>query len=112
MTISATLGAVTQSAVLGVTPSAPPPPPPESDTVSVSGCEYDPEKGTLRVEARSTSSSATLEVYVTAAGALIGTLENKGGGRYGGQFTWPTRPQEVTVTSSLGGSAICAVVEE
>ena len=58
----------------------------------------------LRVEATSTSSSATLRVYVTGTNQLIGTLTNLGGGKYGGQFTWPSNPQNVTVRSSSGGS--------
>jgi hypothetical protein len=48
-------------------------------------------------------------VYVTGTNQLIGTLTNLGGGKYGGQFTWPSNPQNVTVRSSLGGSASRAV---
>jgi hypothetical protein len=57
------------------------------------------------VEATSSSASATLTVFVTSTGAQIGTLTNDGGGRYRGQFNWPTNPQNITVKSSLGGSA-------
>jgi hypothetical protein len=44
-----------------------------------------------------------------ATNQLIGTLTNNGGGKYTGQISWPTYPQNVTVRSSLGGSASKAV---
>jgi hypothetical protein len=72
------------------------------DTVSITRAEYD---GRLRVEATSTSSSATLRAYVTSSGALIGTLSNSGGGQCRGEWSWPANPGSVTVKSSLGGSA-------
>jgi hypothetical protein len=50
-----------------------------------------------------------LRAYVTSTNQLIGSLANKGGGRYEGRFTWPSNPQNVTVQSSLGGSASRAV---
>jgi hypothetical protein len=101
VTISATSGGATRSASLTVTGAAPAP----SDTVSVTRVEYEAANRELRVEATSTSSSATLRAYVNATGELIGTLSNNGGGRYSGQFTWPTNPQTILVRSSLGGSA-------
>ena len=57
------------------------------------------------MEATSTSSSATLQAFVTSTNALIGTLSNDGGGRYRGEFNWSSNPGSVTVKSSLGGSA-------
>jgi hypothetical protein len=51
-----------------------------------------------------------MQVFVASTGALIGTLGNDGGGRYRGQFTWPSNPQSIVVKSSLGGSATIAVV--
>jgi hypothetical protein len=56
-------------------------------------------------EASGTNSSATLNVYVTSTNELIGTLRNEGGGRYRGDFSWPSNPQGITVRSSAGGSA-------
>jgi hypothetical protein len=44
-------------------------------------------------------------VYVTSTDALIGALQNDGGGRYRGEFGWPSNPGSITVKSSLGGSA-------
>jgi hypothetical protein len=57
----------------------------------------------------SADGSAVLRCYVSSTGALIGTLTNEGGGRYRGQFSWSSNPQNVTVRSSLGGSATRAV---
>jgi hypothetical protein len=78
--------------------------------VSITRAEYDTAKGILRVEATSTRSTATLQVFVTATGQLIGTLSNNGGGQYRGEFSTPTNPQNITVRSSLGGVATRAVV--
>jgi hypothetical protein len=100
--VSATGGGVTRSATLTVTPRP-------ADTVAVTRAEYTASKKELRIEATSTNSTATLQVFVTSTNQLIGTLTNKGGGKYEGQFTWPTNPQNVTVRSSLGGSASKAV---
>lgn len=80
-----------------------------ADTVAITRAEYKRGKKQLRMEATSTSSSATLDVYVTTTGTLVGRLGNLGGGRYGSQFSWPTNPQNVTVKSSLGGSASAPV---
>jgi hypothetical protein len=76
-----------------------------SDTVSIQRAEYSAGNDELRVEATGSNASATLSVYVTSTNTLIGTLRNEGGGRYRGDFSWPTNPQNITVRSSLGGSA-------
>jgi hypothetical protein len=86
-----------------------------ADTVSVTRAEYTISTKVLRVEATSTSTSATLKVCVTGSACtastdgLIGTLTNNGGGKYGGEFSWPSNPLDITVKSSLGGSATKAV---
>lgn len=105
-TISATLNGVTRSATLTINPAATTPPP-STDTVSITRAEYD--SGRLRVEATSTRSTATLQVFVTATGQLIGTLSNNGGGQYRGEFNVSTNPQNITVRSSLGGVATRSV---
>jgi hypothetical protein len=102
--ISASSGGLTRTATLTVTRATT-----ATDTVAVQRAEYTASKRELRVEATSTYSSATLKVYVTSTGQLIGTLSNYGGGKYGGQFTWSSNPQSITVKSSLGGSATKAV---
>lgn len=83
---------------------------PAPDQVSIRRAEYVASKQQLRVEATSTSTSATLQVYGATTGQWIGTLSNLGGGKYGGQFSWPANPQQITVRSSLGGSATATVV--
>jgi hypothetical protein len=97
-TISASYGGATASAVLTIFPSVA-----QADTVSASA-QYDARKRQLKVDARSTSASAVLSVYVTATGELIGTLSNNRG-RYQGTFSWPVNPGSITVKSTLGGSA-------
>ncbi|MPZ74576.1 MAG: hypothetical protein GEU74_15380 [Nitriliruptorales bacterium] len=93
-TISATYGGTTRSATLTVTA------PSSTDTVTISRAEYTSSKRELRVEASSSSSGAALRVYVTSTDQLIGTLS---GGK--GEFSWPSNPENITVRSSLGGSA-------
>ena len=86
--------------------------PPQSrapDSVAITKAEYQAGKGRLRVEATSTDVTATLQVFVTSSGQLIGTLSNKGGGKFGGEFTQSVNPQSITVRSSSGGSATLAV---
>jgi hypothetical protein len=102
LTISATYSGVTKSTTLTVQPQS-------GDTVSIQRAEYDNQKAQLRVEATSTSGSATLKVFVSSTDELIGTLTNDGGGRYSGQFSVATNPQSITVRSSLGGSATSTV---
>ncbi|HEV2835468.1 MAG TPA: VCBS repeat-containing protein [Pyrinomonadaceae bacterium] len=109
-TISATLNGVTRSATLTINPASAPPPPPSTDTVNITRAEYDSAKRSLRVEATSTSSSATLQAFVSSTGQLIGTLSNAGGGQYRGELSFSTNPQNITVRSSLGGVATRSVV--
>lgn len=110
--ISGTFNGVTRSATLTINPVAapPPPPPPSTDTVRVTRAEFDSAKRLLRVEATSTSSNATLSVFVTATGQVLGTLANGGGGQYRGELSAATNPQNITVRSSLGGVATSSVV--
>ncbi len=81
-----------------------------SDTVSIQLAEYSAGNAQLRVEATGSNASATLTVYVTSTNTLIGTLRNEGGGRYRGDLSWSTNPQNITVRSSLGGSASRTVI--
>jgi hypothetical protein len=96
---------VSKTATLTVTAQAPP----TTDTVSIQVAEYASGNRQLRVEATSSNSSATLNVYVTSTSTLIGSLRNEGGGRYRGDFSLSSNPQNITVRSSLGGSATRAV---
>lgn len=109
--ISGTFNGVTRSATLTINPTAaPPPPPPSTDTVRITRAEFDSSNRRLRVEATSTSSNATLQVFVTATGQLLGTLSNSGGGQYRSELSVTTNPQNITVRSNLGGVATASVV--
>ena len=107
--ISGTFNGVTRSSTLTINPVTAPPPP-STDTVRITRAEFDSGKRTLRVEATSTSSSATLRVFVTSTGQLLGTLSNNGGGQYRGELSVSTNPQNITVRSSLGGVATASVI--
>ncbi len=87
------------------TPTRTPTQAPAPDTVSIQLAEYSAGNQQLRVEATGSNASAILSVYVTATNTFIGTLTNEGGSRYRADFSWPTNPQNITVRSSLGGSA-------
>lgn len=104
-TISASSGGATRSATLTVTA----PPARTPDAVSVRKAEYDASKKELRVEATSSRGGASLRAHVAATGQLIGTLRDEGGGRHKGRFSWPANPRDITVRSSLGGSATARV---
>jgi hypothetical protein len=86
-------------------PTATPTPTPAIDTVSITRAEYDSGNRRLRVEATRTRTNATLQAFVTSTNQLIGTLSNNGGGRFRGEFSWPTNPQTITVRSNFGGQA-------
>jgi hypothetical protein len=107
--VSGTFNGVTRSSTLTINPVTAPPPP-STDTVRITRAEFDSGKRILRVEASSTSSSATLRVFVTSTGQLLGTLSNSGGGQYRGELSASTNPQNITVRSSLGGVATASVV--
>ncbi len=98
--ITASLNGTSRSATLTINPAAG-----GADTVTITRAEYDTGNRRLRVEATSTRSTATLQVFVTSSGQLIGTLSNDGGGRYRGEFSWPVNPQSITVRSNFGGQA-------
>ena len=103
-TATRTVTAIQPSAIPSFTPTRTPTTI-ASDTVSIQLAEYSAGNDELRVEATGSNASATLSVYVTSTNTFIGTLTNEGGGRYRGEFSWPTSPQNITVRSSLGGSA-------
>jgi hypothetical protein len=102
-TITGTFNSVQRSATLTITA------PPQGDTVTITRADYVTSKRSLQVEATSTGTGAVLNVYVTSTNVLIGTLNPVGGGGFKGKFTVATNPQNITVRSSLGGSASRAV---
>lgn len=103
-TISATLNGASRSATLTINPAST-----TADTVRITRAEYDRDRRRLRVDATSTRSNATLQVFVTSSGQLLGTLSNSGGGQYRGELNAATNPQNITVRSSLGGVATRSV---
>ncbi len=103
-TITATLNTISRSAALTINAVAP-----AADSVAITRAEYDRAKTSLRVEATSSRSTATLQLFVTSTGQLMGTLSNNGGGRFSGQFSWSVNPQNVTVRSNFGGVSSRAV---
>jgi hypothetical protein len=76
-----------------------------TDTITIQRADYFASRQELRVAAKSTSSAATLQVFETSSGVLIGTLSNLGDGKYSGRFTWSVNPMNITVRSSSCGSA-------
>ena len=79
-----------------------------TDTVTVTSALYNTSRKILQVQATTTATSATLQVFVTSTNTLVGTLTKKDT-RYQGKFSWPTNPVNITVKSSAGGSASKAV---
>jgi hypothetical protein len=104
-TLQGTAGGATRNVNLTVSPEATPAP----DSVAITRAEYQAGNRRLRVEATSTVATATLQVFVTSSGQLIGTLSNDGGGRFRGEFAQAVNPQSITVRSSSGGSATLIV---
>ena len=104
VTISAILSGATRTATLTINPPAT-----TADTVGIQRAEYESSKRTLRVEATSNRTGATLQVFVTSTGQLIGTL-SRNSTQHNGEFNVSVNPQNITVRSSLGGSATRSVV--
>lgn len=111
VTVSATLNGVTVSTTVTIAASTPtlsgyildP-----ADTLHVpdDGAKYSNDR--LEVRATSTDPTATLRVYTWRDNDLgkpyIGTMENKGNGRYEGKFYWPgLEKYEIYVISDRGG---------
>jgi hypothetical protein len=86
---------LTRGATLSINPASQ-----SADIITISRVEYDTSKRTLRVEATGTRTDATLQVFFTASGQLIGALANNSG-RYSGQFTLSINSQSITVRSNL-----------
>jgi large repetitive protein len=83
-----------------------------SDRVVVTAADYTVEGEKLVVDAVDANTAVTLTVSLTSTGAKIGTLSTFGTGMFNGTFFGPDgtmTPQDITVTSSLGGSATSAV---
>jgi hypothetical protein len=100
VTITATRGDVSLNAPITVLKPA--------DTVAITRALLTQKISELRVEATSTSATATINAYNAATGALLGTLDNAGGGKYKGAFFLfvPANAPapSIVLKSSLGGT--------
>jgi hypothetical protein len=64
----------------------------------------------LRVDATGSNAAAVITVYNAANGAVIGSLRNSGGGKYGGSFVVNLgQTPRIVLKSSLGGAVTVAV---
>ena len=80
-----------------------------TDTVTILSAQYNTARRQLLIQATSSNTTATLQAFVTSSNALIGTLPKKGA-KYTGKFSWSIKPVNITVKSSLRGSATAALV--
>ena len=98
--ITATRGDISQAA--SITVLAP------RDTVRIAKAQLTLKTSELRIEASSSNSAAAITVYNAATGALLGTLENVGGGKFKGSV-FLTVPQtasapSIVLKSTFGGT--------
>ncbi|HXT28449.1 MAG TPA: VCBS repeat-containing protein [Vicinamibacterales bacterium] len=79
-----------------------------SDSVAITKAQLTRKTSDLKIEATSTSPTTTITVYNAATGALLGTLDNAGGGKYKGSvflFVAANAPvPAITLKSALGGT--------
>ena len=74
-----------------------------SDTVTIKKAQY--VRSQLQVQASDSNSAAVLTVKVTSSGEILGTMMTHGDGRYGLKANGIANPENITITSDLGGSA-------
>ena len=74
------------------------------DRVVATTANYTTEGGKLVIDALDANTIATLTVSVTSTGQKIGVLSSFGSGFFDNVFFVAPNPQNITVTSSLGGS--------
>ena len=75
-----------------------------SDTVTISKAQYSISGSQLKVAATDSNPAAVLTVKVTSSGQVLGTMDTRGDGKYRLIANGIANPQNVTVTSNLGGS--------
>ena len=74
-----------------------------SDTVTIKKAQY--KRSQLILQATDSNPAAVLTVKVTSSGEILGTMNTRGDGRYQLKDGPISNPENITVTSSLGGSA-------
>jgi hypothetical protein len=90
------------------------------DTVVITKAEYVANKNQLKIEATSTNSAATLQVFNATKGSLringlppvVGIMSNAGGGKFVGQFVAGGPFTSAAMQSSQGGLAIASVAQK
>jgi serine protease AprX len=75
------------------------------DTVVITKAQYSISRSQLTVLATDTNTAAVLTVKVTSSGEVLGTMDTRGDGNYRLKANGIANPQNITVTSNLGGSA-------
>ena len=78
------------------------------DRVIATTADYTAEGGKLVIDAFDANTVATLTVSVTSTGQRIGILNNFDSGEFDNTFFVSPNPENITVTSSLGGSGTLA----
>ena len=79
------------------------------DTVTITKAQYSISASRLTVLATDSNPAAVLTVKVTSSGQNLGTMKTRGDGNYQLKKNGIANPQNVTVTSDLGGSATARV---
>ena len=91
------LSGVMVAAVLSVTPPA--------DKITIQSAVYTGDTSELRVEATSSSNPAYMEVSDTDTGEILGVLYGTGGSHFSDSFVISYAPRNITVKSTLNGTA-------
>ena len=76
-----------------------------ADTVAITKAQFSISRGQLTVLATDSNSAAVLTLSVTSTGQILGTMDTRGDGNYRSKINGIANPQNVTVTSNLGGTA-------
>ncbi len=76
----------------------------QADTVTITKAKYSISRSQLTVFATDSDPAAVLTVKVTSSGEVLGTMQTRNDGNYRLKANGVANPQNVTVTSNLGGS--------
>ena len=75
-----------------------------TDTVTITKAQYNISRSQLTVLATDSNPAAVLTVKDTSSGEILGTMQTRGDGNYRLKANGIPNPENVTVTSNLGGS--------
>jgi hypothetical protein len=81
-----------------------------ADTVTITKAQYSISRSQLTVLATDSNPAAVLTVKDTSSGEILGTMQTRGDGNYRLKVTGIPNPENVTVTSNLGGSDSADVI--